>query len=89
MRLSAEWMTIADDRILEFLHEEGPRQPKQIASDERILFTDQYVGRRCRKLALYGLLKNLGNGIYDITERGEEYLDGSLDAKDLHPDDFR
>lgn len=83
MRRSAEWMTIADERILEFLCEEGPRQPKQIANDERMMFSDQYIGQRCRMLAPYGLIRNLGNGLYAITEAGQQYLDGTLDAAEL------
>lgn len=86
MRKHAGWMTIADERILEFLHEESARQPKQIAEEmtERGLdFNDKYIGRRCLELANYGLLQNLGNGIYSITEPGEKYLDGELNANEL------
>lgn len=83
MRLSAEWMTIADERILEFLDEEGPHLPSKIAEDERMYFSDQYIGRRCRKLAEYGLLRNLGNGVYQISEEGEQYLAEELDVKEL------
>jgi predicted transcriptional regulator len=79
-------MTIADERILEFLSEEGPRQPKQIAHDERIIFSDQYVGQRCRTLAPYGLIQNLGNGLYAVTDAGQRYLDEKLDARDLEND---
>ena len=76
-------MTIADERILEFLSEEGPRQPKQIATDERMMFSDQYIGQRCRMLAPYGLIQTLGNGLYAVTEAGQQYLDGELDATEL------
>ena len=86
MRQSAEWMTIADERILEFLSEEGPRQPKQIATDDRITFSDQYIGQRCRRLVPYGLVQNLGNGLYAITNPGKQYLAGELDARDLSED---
>ncbi|PSP78921.1 winged helix-turn-helix domain-containing protein [Halobacteriales archaeon QS_1_68_20] len=83
MRLSADWMTIADERILEFLSEEGPHSPSKIAEDERIRFSAEYVGRRCRKLADYGLTRNIGNGVYSITNEGEQYLIGELDTTDL------
>jgi predicted transcriptional regulator len=76
-------MTIADERVLEFLAEEGPHSPSKIAVDDRIEFTDQYVGRRCRKLTNYGLLQNVGNGVYAITDAGERYLNGELDARTL------
>lgn len=80
MRLSADWMSIADDRILEFLHEEGPRSPTKIQEDGRVRFTRQHINNRCQKLAEYGLLQNLGNGVYAVTDDGVKYLHGELDA---------
>lgn len=80
MRLSAEWMTIADERILEFLHEEGPRTPTRISEDSRVRFSRPHINTRCQKLTKYGLLETLGNGVYRITDRGEQYLGGELDA---------
>lgn len=86
MRKHADWMTIADERILEFLRDEGARQPKQIATElegKGMEFSDKYVGRRCRKLEDNGFLQNVGNGIYRLTEQGEQYLDEEFDASDL------
>ena len=83
-------MTIADERILEFLHEESPRQPKQIAdglAEMGLEFNDKYIGRRCLELAKFGLLRNLGNGIYMVTDLGEDYLSGELNANELEPQD--
>jgi len=88
MRKHAGWMTIADERILEFLHEEDPRQSKQIANElaeKGIEFNDKYIGRRCLELSEYGLLRNLGNGIYTVTDLGREYLNGELNANELEP----
>ena len=88
MRKSADWMAHADERILEFLDEHGNHQPSQIAS--RLVeigagmdYHPNYVGRRCRKLTEYGLLRNIGNGVYQITEDGGQYLAGELDASEL------
>jgi predicted transcriptional regulator len=83
MRLSADWMSIADDRILEFLREEGPRSPSKIHEDGRVRFTRQHINTRCKQLVEYGLLQHLGNGVYAITEAGECYLNGELDAREL------
>ncbi|RDZ54491.1 winged helix-turn-helix domain-containing protein [Haloferax sp. Atlit-4N] len=84
MRLDADWMTRADDRILEFLSEEGPHPPKKMADDGRVRFGRQYIGVRCRDyLVPYGLAQNLGNGVYSITELGEQYLAGEIDAAEL------
>jgi repressor of nif and glnA expression len=74
-------MSIVDERVLEFLREEGPRQPKQIAERLRergMDYNDKYIGRRCLALAEHGLLNNLGNGIYAISESGERYLEGGV-----------
>ena len=35
------------------------------------------------KLAEHGLLNHLGNGVYVITEDGQRYLDGELDAEEI------
>jgi repressor of nif and glnA expression len=88
MRKHAQWMAYADERILEFLQEYGNHQPSQIA--DRISeigvglgFHRKYIGRRCRMLQEYGMVRNLGNGLYHITDLGEQYLDGVLDAGTL------
>ncbi|MFW5938133.1 MAG: MarR family transcriptional regulator [Halanaeroarchaeum sp.] len=83
MRLSADWMTMADDRILEYLAEEGTSTPKRMADDDRMRFSRSYVNARCTELAHRSFVLNLGNGVYQITYRGQQYLDGELDAVDV------
>lgn len=83
MRASADWMTISDDRILEYLSEVGARRPGLIADEDRFIWSSQTASNRCNKLADYGLVKNLGNGLYQITEAGEKYLAGDLDVSSL------
>lgn len=83
MRYSARWMTIADERILEYLSQTETSTPKKMADSGDVRFSRQYIGERCRKLADYELVQHLGNGVYRITEQGEAYLDGELDAKEL------
>lgn len=86
MRYSAEWMTLADERILERLSEVETDTPKGMAESGDVRFSRQYIGQRCRKLADYGLTQHLGNGVYRITDDGEQYLIGELDAQDLEAD---
>ncbi|MFA1612163.1 MarR family transcriptional regulator [Halobellus rubicundus] len=86
MRYSADWMTIADERILEYLSTTETSTPKKMADSGDVRFSRQYIGERCRKLADYGMVQHLGNGVYRITNSGEEYLSGDLDAEDLSPD---
>lgn len=83
MRLSADWMSIADERILEFLREEGPHSPSKIQEDGRVRFSRTYINDRCKLLTEQGLTKNLGNGVYAVTDKGENYLDGKIDLREV------
>lgn len=81
-------MTIWDDRILEYIrHNDGTGRVGQLADSDLIRVSGSHVSRRCRKLAEHGLLRDLGNGVYAITDRGEAYLDGELDASEDAQDD--
>lgn len=77
-------MTLADERILEYLSEMGNHQPSQIANE--FDFHRKYIGKRCRILEDHGFVENRGNGVYRITERGEKYLTGEFDASTLDDD---
>jgi predicted transcriptional regulator len=46
-----------------------------------IRYSRVQVHRRCKKLSEKGLVKDLGNGVYMITDDGEAYLDGRLDTE--------
>ena len=83
IRLSAEWMTKADERILEYLDAEGKAQPKMISDDERVLFEGKYINQRLYNLLEAGFVQRVGRGVYVITEQGEDYLAGEFDARDL------
>jgi predicted transcriptional regulator len=85
MRLDADWMSRADDRILEYLSEWGPDTPKGMAEDGRVRFSRQHINARCKKLVSYQLLVHLGNGVYNVTKKGEKYLAGELDVRELDP----
>ena len=74
-------MTIWDDRILETLREEGPMPVGEISEEGGVRIQQPSVSRRCSKLAEHGLLIALGNGVYQITEEGEGYLDEEYDAE--------
>jgi predicted transcriptional regulator len=87
MRLAAEWMVAADDRILEYLSEHETGTPKQMADSGYVRFSRSYITQRCKQLLDYGLIRHLGNGVYSITEKGQQYLDGQLDAAELEPDE--
>ena len=87
MRKHADWMVLADERILELLRDDGPKSPKEIAQHERMGWGRQYIGDRCRMLHDYGLVDKHGRGVYAINEAGVEYLDEELDASELEADE--
>ena len=82
MRYAGEWMSAADDRILEYLSEHESGSPTKMKNEGPIRYSRVQVHRRCKKLAQKGLIKDLGNGIYLITADGEAYLEGRLDTED-------
>lgn len=86
MRYSGRWMSLVDDRVLEYLREHGTGSPKRMQEEGRIRYTPEYVAERCRTLAAYGLVRPLGNGVYELTDDGERYLAGDLDTADLDPE---
>lgn len=85
MRKRADWMTRADDEILEYLASESAGTPKVIA--DALDRSNSYIGVRCRKLASYGLVDRPSRGFYVITDEGRSYLEGELDASSLTVDD--
>lgn len=78
---TAEWMDPADDEVLERLQDDDVFTPSQIA--EEAPFRGPYAAYRCRELTDRGLVVRHATGMYDITERGEQYLAGELDPSDL------
>lgn len=83
MRYSADWMTLADERILEYISQHDSGAPKEMEDSGYVRYSRQYISQRCKKLVDYGLLQHLGNGVYVITDSGTQYLNGELDAADL------
>ena len=82
MRYAGEWMSAADDRILEYLSENESGSPTKMKREGPIRYSRVQVHRRCKILAEKGLINDLGNGVYMITEDGEAYLEGHLDTED-------
>lgn len=76
-------MVRADDRLLEYLLDHGPASPSKIVSHERIDMSRTHANTRLSIMAETELVEMVGNGVYRITEVGEEYLAGKIDARDL------
>lgn len=88
MRKSGRWMVLVDDRILEALDEEGFMTPSDLSDLQSLRYSAQHIGDRCRTLAKHGLVENVGNGVYRITERGEKYLQGEINTSEDLPDEI-
>jgi DNA-binding PadR family transcriptional regulator len=82
-------MTGNDDSILEYLHEHDVALPPtglEINLErEGISISYSTILRRLKKLEANGLVDKVREkeGYYAITEKGQEYLSGELDAEEL------
>ena len=86
MRPRVDWMTQADERILEFLLEKDfIASPSVIAAN--IDYTPEYISRRCRKLADAKLLQRVDASNYRLTDLGGRYLAGDVSADELRLED--
>ncbi|WP_082226639.1 PhiH1 repressor [Halorubrum distributum] len=84
MRKSTDWMTIWDDRIMEIIQDGGPTSASELDKEDYIRTSRPNISRRLNKLADHGLLHRLPNGVYSLTDKGERYLNGELDAEELN-----
>ncbi|MEY7848214.1 winged helix-turn-helix domain-containing protein [Natrarchaeobius sp. A-rgal3] len=84
MRKPGSWMqNPTDERILEVLDTGLMLGPTTIAKNidkHRVTVSD-----RLRELRNYGLVECPEEGYYEITDIGEQYLVGELDASELEP----
>lgn len=56
-----------DEKIIEKLRE-GRNLPSNIAAEMDV--TRQYVSDRMSRLREHGIVRNIGNGVYELTEEG-------------------
>ncbi|WP_423743187.1 ArsR family transcriptional regulator (plasmid) [Haladaptatus sp. SPP-AMP-3] len=89
-RPRVEWMTRADNVILEFLLNEGnkPINANPAVVQANIDYQISHIRSRLRELHSAGLVEyyDEDRGIYCITEKGKQYLAGELAASDLERD---
>ncbi|QRV17546.1 hypothetical protein JMJ58_22205 (plasmid) [Haloterrigena salifodinae] len=81
----AEWMDPVDDEILELMRESYIFDPDHIETED--VCRAPHAAYRCRELSKRGLLVKQAIGMYDITELGEQYLEGEVDPTELEPED--
>ncbi len=78
-------MKPSDDPILEFIEHVGEVTPSVIARN--VDLHRKYVSRRLRELVEYSVVETSGDGFYRVTELGEQYLAGDLDASELEKEE--
>lgn len=86
IRLQIDWLTHTDELILHELADGMAANPVDIA--ESIDRSTEYIADRCRQLAIRGLLDELEPGRatdrqYLLTDLGERYIHGNIDAEEL------
>lgn len=86
-RPRVDWMTRADDTILEFLLNDGnkPLNASPTFVEANIDYKISHIRNRMRKLHEAGLVDyyDEDRGLYRITDLGRDYLSGELNADDL------
>ena len=89
-RPRVEWMTRADDTILEFLLNDGNESLNASPTfvEANVDYKISHIRNRMRKLYEAGLIEyyDEDRGLYRITDLGRDYLSGDLDASDLEDD---
>ncbi|SDQ97998.1 hypothetical protein [Natronobacterium texcoconense] len=76
-----DWFEADDEAVLEVLRENHNFAPSHV--DEAGVCRGRDAAHRCRVLADHGLLKKVATGMYDITDLGEQLLDGEIEPMDL------
>jgi hypothetical protein len=79
-RKNAYWMKREDDHILEFLDAYGLASPDLISSEAFKKVSAGHVRERLQFLRHAGLVALTGFESYELTEAGDRYLAGELNA---------
>lgn len=89
IRLNADWMTRADERLCEELRGRGWTHPRVLAASPSVYLPYREVCKRLRMLADAELVAPSDDDydLYHITTDGKLYLDGERD-QELHPHPF-
>lgn len=79
-------MVRADEHILRFMHrcDEGRAYLSCKVVAANISYDRQYVNKRIRnQLVAHDLVRDVGDGLYQLTDRGRAWVRGELDPEEL------
>lgn len=74
-------MVQLDDRIMEHLDDGGWSSPSVMAAESDFDASEERIHERCEFLAYARLIAPIARRMYDITQWGQLYLEGELDAE--------
>lgn len=74
---------VAYKEILQWLSDDGPAAPRDIAESRR---RENVIRLQCRDLRERGLLDERTHDVYELSNRGQDYVDGDLDLPELDGD---
>lgn len=80
-RKSDWWVEQLDERILEYLDEEGWATPRILTRKRAFTASEGRIAERCELLVYAGFVAPVHGEMYDITRWGQLYLDGEVDAR--------
>jgi hypothetical protein len=83
MRSSGRWMMQIDERILEYLDDEGWGTPATMKDELGCTVSEKRLKSRCKSLCERELVAPVHGDMYEITRWGQAYLRGNLDAHHL------
>lgn len=81
LRKSDWWVQQVDERILEYLREQGWATPTVLSRARGIDASEGRIAERCARLVYAGFVAPIHGETYEITRWGQLYLDGEIDAR--------
>ena len=79
-RQCADWMKREDERVLEYLDENGLCSARLISREVFQNVSVAHVAERLEMCRYAGLVSRTGLKSYELTDAGQRYLRGDLDA---------
>ena len=80
-RKSDWWVEQVDERILEYLDDEGWATPSIMAAERGFSASEGRIADRCEMLVYAGFAAPMHAETYEITQWGLLYLNGEVDAR--------
>lgn len=80
MRDSAFWMKQLDERILEFIKQEGWATPRMLANGHHFDASRGHIHERCRMLHDVQFVAPIYGDAYELTTDDKMFLAGQIDA---------